>query len=166
MFHRLNWLWLVTAVPVVAVVGIVTADIVRSFDTPEPQAETASGKKLPPCCCQNGCELPTGLLPQGAGTGAQPQTPLTQATLGGGPSRNMVNLVDKNAPTSWVVVEGKKQENVKWVANLGKLTYGGPTVYGGRVFVGTNNQEPRDPKIPASEAKAVLMCFDAKDGKF
>jgi outer membrane protein assembly factor BamB len=94
---------------------------------------------------------------------AQPKGPLPQATFGGGPHRNMVNLFDKNVPTSWVVEEGK-QKNIKWVANLGNTTYGSPVVHDGRVFVGTNNEVPRDPKI--DKPKAVLMCFAARDGKF
>jgi outer membrane protein assembly factor BamB len=162
MFNRFSWLWLLVAAPVVAVAGIVAADIVQSFNAPEPEPQPVAGppKALPPCC-EQGCELPVGLLPQAAGTTAKDAQP--QATFGGGPDRNMVNLVAKNVPTSWSIEEGK-QQNIKWSANLGKITYTGPVVAGSRVFVGTNNQEPRDPKLDGP--KAVLMCFDAKDGKF
>src|SRR5580700_4118469 len=37
-------------------------------------------------------------------------------------------------------------KNVKWVAKLGSQTYGNPVVANGKVFVGTNNASPRDPK--------------------
>ncbi len=84
--------------------------------------------------------------------------------FGGSLSRNMVNLVDKNVPTDWCVEEGKLR-NVKWVANLGSMSYGGPVVAGGKVYVGTNNANPRDPKIKAKN-KAVLLCFQESDGKF
>jgi outer membrane protein assembly factor BamB len=88
---------------------------------------------------------------------------LPQATFGGGIFRNLVNTVDKNVPTDWNVEDGKFK-NVKWVADVGTRSYGGPVILGGRVFVGTNNDKPRDPKIKGP--KAVLMCFAEKDGKF
>src|SRR5258708_6622099 len=53
--------------------------------------------------------------------------------------------------------------NVKWVAKLGSQCYGNPTVAGGHVFVGTNNQSPRDPKYKGD--RGVMMCLDAADGK-
>src|SRR5947208_342215 len=36
-------------------------------------------------------------------------------------------------------------KNVKWVAKLGSQSYGNPVVAGGKVYVGTNNESPRDP---------------------
>ena len=54
-------------------------------------------------------------------------------------------------------------ENVKWVAKLGTQTYGNPTVAGGRVYVGTNNSTPRDPKIEGDYG--ILMCLDEQTGK-
>src|SRR5262245_17378144 len=83
--------------------------------------------------------------------------------LGGTPSRNLVNLVDKSIPTSWSVEDGKLQ-NVKWVAKIGNRGYGSPVVADGRVFVSTNNKAPRDKQVKGK--KAVLMCFAEKDGKF
>lgn len=55
-------------------------------------------------------------------------------------------------------------ENVRWVARLGNQTYGSPVIAGGKVFVGTNNEEPRDPRIQGD--RGVLMCFDEKNGGF
>jgi outer membrane protein assembly factor BamB len=55
-------------------------------------------------------------------------------------------------------------KNVKWVVKLGSQAYGNPTVAGGKVFVGTNNESPRDPKIQGD--RGVVMCFDEKTGKF
>jgi len=55
-------------------------------------------------------------------------------------------------------------ENVKWVARLGNTTYGSPTVAEGKVFIGTNNQQPRDPRCEGD--RGVLMCFDEKTGEF
>ena len=42
------------------------------------------------------------------------------------------------------VVDMKTTKNVKLVAKLGSQAYGNVTVGKGRVFVGTNNESPRD----------------------
>lgn len=55
-------------------------------------------------------------------------------------------------------------KNVKWIARLGNMTYASPIVAGGKVFVGTNNDSPRDPRFV--EDRGVLMCFDEKSGDF
>lgn len=86
---------------------------------------------------------------------------------GGTPSRNLVNYVGKDIMTEFDV---SKKEGVLWVADLGSKAYGGPIIANGRVFVGTNNQKPRNPKDVDKEGKAidlgVLMCFDEKTGAF
>src|SRR3954451_22757607 len=71
---------------------------------------------------------------------------------GGTPDRNMVSNM-KGLPTSWDV---NKKTNVKWVTTLGSQSYGNPVVAGGQVYVGTNNEAPRDAK--QSGDKGVLMC--------
>lgn len=93
--------------------------------------------------------------------------------FGGTLQRNMVNTIDKGVPTKWDV---KKGDHVKWVAELGSKAYGGPIIAGGKVFIGTNNDRPRnprdtvpDPNNPAKRIgsdKGVVMCFDAETGKF
>ncbi len=55
-------------------------------------------------------------------------------------------------------------KNVKWVAKLGSQTYGNPTIAGGKVFVGTNNETPRIPAVKGD--RGVLLCFDEQTGKF
>jgi len=55
-------------------------------------------------------------------------------------------------------------ENVLWSAAIGSKCYSTPVVAGGRVFIGTNNDEPRDAKHEGD--RGVLMCFDATDGSF
>ena len=62
---------------------------------------------------------------------------------GGTNQRNMANTTDKNIPESWAV--GGK--NIKWAIDLGTESYSGPVIAGGKIFVGTNNGKPRDPKI-------------------
>src|SRR5262249_32266319 len=82
---------------------------------------------------------------------------------GGTIHRNLANLVAKNIPDTWDTKKGK-EKNVKWTARLGTYAYGGPVVAGGKVFVGTNNDKPRDPKIRGD--KGVMMCFRESDGQF
>ena len=61
-----------------------------------------------------------------------------------------------------IAIESTK--NVKWVVKLGSQTYGNPTIAKGKVFVGTNNETPRDPKHVGD--RGVLMCFEEATGKF
>src|SRR5262249_25898500 len=77
-------------------------------------------------------------------------------------SRNMVNLVDKNPPTEGGV-EKNKLVNVRWVQATGTRGYCPPVVAGGRVFVSTNNKQPRDKNVKGR--KAVILVFGEKDGK-
>jgi four helix bundle protein len=55
-------------------------------------------------------------------------------------------------------------KNLKWIAKLGSQSYGNVTVAGGKVFIGTNNEPPRDPRHPGD--RSILLCFDEKTGKF
>jgi outer membrane protein assembly factor BamB len=79
---------------------------------------------------------------------------------GGTPDRNMVSTM-KGLPTTWDL---KTKKNVKWVAELGSQAYGNPTVSGGYVLVGTNNENMRDPNIKGD--KGILMAFRESDGQF
>ena len=79
---------------------------------------------------------------------------------GGTLSRNMVS-VETGLPTEWDITDGT---HVRWVAALGAMTSGNPVVAGGQVFVGTNNDHPRDPDIV--EDKGILMAFRESDGAF
>ena len=79
---------------------------------------------------------------------------------GATPQRNMVSSM-KNLPTSWDI---KTKKNIKWKADLGTQSYGNPVVANGKVFVGTNNENPRNPDI--KDDKGILMCFRESDGKF
>jgi outer membrane protein assembly factor BamB len=83
--------------------------------------------------------------------------------FGGTVSRNMVNTVEKGLPESWSIKKGK-EANIKWVQKLGSYAYGGPVVAGGKIFIGTNNDVPRDPSIKGD--KGVVMCFRESDGEF
>jgi outer membrane protein assembly factor BamB len=83
--------------------------------------------------------------------------------FGGSVSRDLVNLVDKDVPIFWDDRKGS-QKNIKWSVPLGSKAYGGPVIAGGKIFIGTNNNTPRDPAIRGD--KGVLMCFREADGEF
>jgi outer membrane protein assembly factor BamB len=79
---------------------------------------------------------------------------------GGTTVRNMVSSMT-GAPTEWDVKSGK---NVKWVSELGSQSYGNPTVGGGVVLIGTNNELVRDAKQPGD--RGVVMAFRESNGEF
>jgi len=87
-------------------------------------------------------------------------------------SRNMVGKA-KNLPveihpgelddeTEAAVLKDAK--NIKWAAKLGSQTYGNATIAGGKVFVGTNNESPRNPNEKGD--RGILMAFDETTGSF
>ena len=76
------------------------------------------------------------------------------------PHRNRVAEA-AGLPATWDVASG---EGVLWSVELGTVTYGGPTLAGDLIVVGTNNERPRDPAV--SGDRGVLMAFDRRDGSF
>ncbi|HZT78706.1 MAG TPA: PQQ-binding-like beta-propeller repeat protein [Gemmataceae bacterium] len=134
--------WLLALVPVAAVLvvaGIACSNALRP--APRPEAEETADKDAP------------------APKGGDRSCPMFGCT----PARNMANPVEKNIPAEWSVKEGERK-NVKWSAQLGTRGYFSPAVASGKVFIPTNNGNPRDPKVQGP--KAVLMCFRESDGKF
>jgi outer membrane protein assembly factor BamB len=110
--------------------------------------------------------------PDAAGQAAAPAAAAPGWTMfGGTPQRNMVSLTEKNLPDDWDVQANK---NIKWVAKLGSRAYGGPIIAGGKTYVGTNNNAPRNPRDTRKRKdgrtepidKGVLMCFEEATGKF
>lgn len=83
-----------------------------------------------------------------------------QAMFGGSFTRNMISS-ETNMPTKWDPASGL---NIKWTAALGSQTYGNPVISGGKIFVGTNNEGKRNPKLAGD--RGVVMCFNEADGKF
>lgn len=59
-------------------------------------------------------------------------------------------------------IERSTALNLKWVAKLGAQSYGNVTISKGKVFIGTNNENPRDPRHTGD--RSILMCFDEKTG--
>ena len=93
-------------------------------------------------------------------TGLEAADPDPPAMFGNTPSRNMVSA-EKGLPTKWDPATGL---HVKWSQPLGSQSYGGPIVYGGKVFVGTNNERELNPKLKGDRGN--LMAFRAADGEF
>lgn len=74
-------------------------------------------------------------------------------------SRNLISG-ETGIPESFDRESGR---NVKWTARLGNETHGTPIIANGRVYIGTNNGEPRDPKHKGD--RGVLMCLEESTGK-
>ncbi len=73
------------------------------------------------------------------------------------------NLVspETNLPTVFDPATGK---NIKWIAELGSQTHSTPVICSGKIFIGTNNDRPKNPKHTGD--RGVLMCLDEKTGEF
>ena len=67
---------------------------------------------------------------------------------------------EKGLPDSFDPRTGR---NIKWSAPLGTETHSSPVIAGGRVYIGTNNGNPRDPKHQGD--RGVLMCFDENSSR-
>ncbi len=74
-------------------------------------------------------------------------------------SRNMVSP-ERGLAADFDPKSGK---NIKWVAKLGNETHSTPVVADGRVYIGTNNNDPRDSKHQGD--RGVLMCFEEATGR-
>ena len=100
--------------------------------------------------------------------------------FGNGPDRNFANLEPVELSVEFPASPDDPQvhvlgNRVKWKQPLGSRAYGGPIIAGGKVYCGTNNENPRNkrdrgkatddnPDGPPLD-KSVLMCFDEKTGK-
>ncbi len=76
------------------------------------------------------------------------------------PSRNL-SVSGTGIPVEW---DPKTGQNIKWSVDLGSQTYAGPIIHGGKVFVGTNNQSLKNPKLGGD--RGVMMAFNRADGAF
>ncbi|MGE5609314.1 MAG: PQQ-binding-like beta-propeller repeat protein, partial [Bacillota bacterium] len=92
---------------------------------------------------------------------------------GGRNTRNMISD-EKGLPDSFVARpkdtgptggDRATATNVKWVARLGSAAYGNPTVAGGRVFVGTDDETvAEDPRFERARG-GLVKCLDEATGK-
>src|SRR5205823_7206061 len=74
-------------------------------------------------------------------------------------TRNMIST-ESNLPRSFNPATG---QNVSWTAALGTEAHSTPVVAGGRIYIGTNNGQPRDPKHRGD--RGVLMSFEERSGR-
>lgn len=74
-------------------------------------------------------------------------------------SRNMVSD-ETDLPATFDPETGM---NVRWTAALGTETNSTPVIAGGKVIIGTNNGQPRDPRHGGY--RGVLLCLDEKTGE-
>jgi outer membrane protein assembly factor BamB len=89
---------------------------------------------------------------------------------GNDPGRNMYSKA-KGLPekfdagklkTGTEEIDPATTKNVKWAIKLGSQSYGNPVVSAGKVFVGTNNESPRDKRHVGD--RSILMALDEKSG--
>jgi outer membrane protein assembly factor BamB len=85
---------------------------------------------------------------------------LERALFGADESRNMISN-SANVPSKWDAESGA---NVLWRAALGSQTYTNPTIVGKNLFIATNNEGLRNPKLTGD--RGVLMAFEKEDGNF
>ena len=73
-------------------------------------------------------------------------------------TRNMISNV-ADLPKSFDPETGK---NVKWSVSIGSDGFATPVVSGGKVLIGANNSDPRDPRHEGD--RGVLLCLNESDG--
>jgi outer membrane protein assembly factor BamB len=90
---------------------------------------------------------------------------------GGGPYRNLVSR-ESGLPASFHPGRKKRDrmgfdpataKNVRWMVRLGSENYSCPVVAGGRVYIGTNDEDLDDDRFQSTRG-GVLMCLDEKTG--
>ncbi|MFW6124946.1 MAG: PQQ-binding-like beta-propeller repeat protein, partial [Pirellulales bacterium] len=103
--------------------------------------------------------------------GVSPATAGDRPQWGRAWSRNMVSS-ETDLPAEFEPGRRNRQtggidlpadSRVRWVVPTGSETCGTPVVAGGRVYVGTNNAQPRDPRYQGD--RGVLMCLDERTGR-
>lgn len=93
-------------------------------------------------------------------------------TWGGDPGRNMASR-ETGVPDTFE--PGRKRRdrlgfdpstarNVRFIARLGSENYSSPVVAGGRVFIGTNDEDLDDPRIEPTRG-GVLLCLAERTGQ-
>lgn len=73
-------------------------------------------------------------------------------------TRNMISQ-ETNLPVSFDPTTG---DRILWSASMGGGSYSSPIVAKGKVFVGSNNSDPRDPRHKGD--RGVMLCLNETDG--
>jgi len=74
-------------------------------------------------------------------------------------TRNQISP-ETNLPDSFDPKTGK---NIKWIVPMGTETYATPTIADGRIYIGTNNAKPRDPRHKGD--RGIMYCLDENNGR-
>jgi outer membrane protein assembly factor BamB len=74
------------------------------------------------------------------------------------------NAQDANKAPGAEDIDMSTTKNCLWVAKLGSQTYGTPMIANGQVYVGTNNESPRNDKQIGD--RGIMMVFDEYTGQF
>lgn len=74
-------------------------------------------------------------------------------------SRNMVSP-ETGLPVDFDPETGR---NIRWSVSLGRANYSTPVISGGRVLVGADNSQPRDPRHQGD--RGLLLCLEEATGK-
>ena len=148
----------------------------KNFSSPLVTGAIAAGFLFLPGCS------PKDAAPVDKSSGAKPAAPAATASAdlqgdwpcwgGNNGSRNMYSPA-KNLPDHFDVgkyksgsedVDPATTKNVKWAAKLGSQAFGNVVVAGGKVFIGTNNENPRDPHHLGDHS--ILLVPRRKDRRF
>jgi len=90
---------------------------------------------------------------------------------GGGQYRNLVSR-EPDLPAAFHPGRKKRDrlgfdpattKNVRWLVRLGSENYSCPVVAGGRVYIGTNDEDLDDPRFSPTRG-GVLLCLDERTG--
>lgn len=73
-------------------------------------------------------------------------------------SRNMISK-EINLPESFDPATGK---NIKWSVSIGSDAYATPVIANGKVLIGSNNADERDPRHVGD--RGILLCLNESDG--
>jgi len=74
-------------------------------------------------------------------------------------TRNMVSA-ETGLPQEFDPATGR---NLRWTAALGTEAHSTPVISHGRIFIGTNNGQPRDERRQGD--RGILLCLDERDGR-
>ena len=78
------------------------------------------------------------------------------------------NLPSKFEPGEFIIgtedIDMSTTKNVRWISKLGSQSYGNTTVSNGKVYIGTNNESPRDKRHIGDRGN--VYCLDEKTGAF
>ncbi|CAN5806157.1 hypothetical protein BH11VER1_BH11VER1_03170 [soil metagenome] len=70
---------------------------------------------------------------------------------------------EANAAPGAEDIDMSTTKNCLWAAKLGSQTYGSPIIADGKVYIGTNNESPRNGAHVGD--RGIVMCFEEKTGK-